>query len=109
MIAWEKGISRLELDVDSKIVVEFLTIGIGEAHPLSFLVRLCHGFLTRDWLVRIVHVYREANRVADGLTNLALSLPFGFHSFDIAPLEVGSLLQEDVDGSLRPRQTRVVA
>lgn len=47
--------------------------------------------------------------MADGLANLALSLPFGFHSFDIAHLEVGSLLQKDVDGSLRPRQTRVVA
>lgn len=51
VISWEKRISRLEVDVDSKMVVEFLTTGIGDAHPLSFLVRLCHGFLTRDWLV----------------------------------------------------------
>lgn len=46
--------------------------------------------------------------MADGLANLALSLLFGVHNFDIAPLEVGSLLQENVDGSLRPWQTRVV-
>ena len=108
VIAWEKGISRLELEVDSKMVVEFLTTWIGNANRLSFLVRLCHGFLTRDWLVRIVHVYREANHLADGLANLAFSLPFGFHRFDIAPLEVVTLLREDVDGPLLPRQIRFV-
>lgn len=60
VIAWEKNISRLEVEVDSKMVVSFLTTGIEDTHSLSFLIRLCHGFLTRDWLVRIVHVYREA-------------------------------------------------
>lgn len=48
------------MEVDSKMVVGFLTTEIEDTHPLSFLIRLCHGFLTRDWLVRIVHVYREA-------------------------------------------------
>ena len=107
VIGWEKGISRLELEVDSIMVVEFLTKGIGDTHPLSFLVRLCHGFLTRDWLVRIVHVYREANHLADGLANLVFSLSFGFHKLDAAPSDVVSLLREDVDGPLRPRQTRL--
>ena len=36
-IARKKAISRLEVEVDSKMVVEFLTLGIGETHPLSFL------------------------------------------------------------------------
>ena len=103
VIAWEKGISRLELEVDSTMVVEFLIKGIGDTHPLSFLVHLCYGFLTRDWLVRIVHVYREANHLADGLANLAFSLSFGFHKLDAASSDVVSLLREDVDGPLRPR------
>ena len=51
VVDWEKGIRRLELEVDYKMVVEFLTTGIGDVHPLLFLVRLCSGFLTRDWLV----------------------------------------------------------
>ena len=89
------------------MVVEFLIVGIRDTHPLSFLVRLCHGFLTRNWLVRIVHVYREANRLIDGLANLAFSFPFGFHRLYAAPLDVVSLLQEDIDGPLRQRQTRL--
>ena len=66
-----------------------------------------HGFLTRDWLVRIFHLYREVNHLADGLANFAFSFPFGFHKLDTAPLDVVSLLREDVDGPLRPRQIRL--
>lgn len=76
LAAWEKGFRRVEVEVDSEMVVEFLTTGIGDTHPMSFLVRLCYGFLTRDWLVRIVHVYREANRLTDGLANLAFTFLF---------------------------------
>ena len=95
------------MEVDSKMAVGFLTTGIKDIHPLSFLVRLCHGFLTRDWLVRIVHVYRKANRLADGLANLAFSLPFGFHRLDVVPRGFVSLIRENVDGLdglLQPQQ-----
>ena len=105
--AWEKWISRLEFEVDSKEVVEFLTTGIGDTHPLSVLVRMCYGFLNKDWEVHIVYVYRETNRLADGLANLAFFLPFGFHRFDEVPIEVAVLLQEDVVGPFRPRQVIV--
>lgn len=44
-IAWESGARRVELEVDSEMVVGFLTQGIGESHPLSFLARLCYDFL----------------------------------------------------------------
>ncbi|KAL9278245.1 putative ribonuclease H domain-containing protein [Arabidopsis thaliana] len=65
VIAWERGFRRVELEVDSKLVMGFLQTGVTGMHPLSFLVRLCHGFISRDWLVRVTHVYREANRLAD--------------------------------------------
>ncbi|KAG7564477.1 Ribonuclease H-like superfamily [Arabidopsis suecica] len=103
-IAWEQRITRLELEVDSVMVVEFLTTGIGDSHPLSFLVRLCYGFLSKDWLVRISHVYREANRLADGLANYAFSLPLGFHSFSSVPPCLDDLTRDDVFGPPRPRQ-----
>ena len=102
-LAWEKKITRLEVEVDSMVVVGFLTTGIEETHPLSFLVRLCHGFLGKDWIVRVSHVYREANRLADELANHAFSLPLGFHAFASVPVEVDLLFREDVDGVSCPR------
>ncbi|CAA7037248.1 unnamed protein product [Microthlaspi erraticum] len=107
-IAWEKQVSQVEVDIDSELVVGFLKNGIGEAHPLSFLVRLCHGFITKDWTVRFTHVYREANRLADGLANYAFSLPFGFHDLPLAPASLESILQDDVLGYELPRDVIVV-
>ncbi|CAA7054658.1 unnamed protein product [Microthlaspi erraticum] len=107
VIAWEKGIPRLDVEVDSAMVVGFLKTGICDTHPLSFLVHLCHDFLSKDWEVRIAHVYREANRLADGLANYAFSLPFGFHSFDLVPPSLLDVLCEDECGHLISRQVRV--
>lgn len=103
-IAWEKRVTRLEVEVDSELVVGFLNSGISNAHPLSFLVRLCHGFISRDWNVRISHVFREANRLADGLANHAFSLPLGFHSFTVVPDVVASIVRDDARGTAFPRQ-----
>ncbi|KAG7591719.1 Ribonuclease H-like superfamily [Arabidopsis thaliana x Arabidopsis arenosa] len=106
-IAWERKITRLELEVDSGLVVGFLTAGISDSHPLSFLVRLCYGFLSRDWIVCISHVYREANRLADGLANYAFSLPLGFHAFTVCPELVYPVMLEDKNGSAYPRNIRL--
>ncbi|KAL9293886.1 putative ribonuclease H domain, reverse transcriptase zinc-binding domain-containing protein [Arabidopsis thaliana] len=106
-MAWERKLTRIELEVDSEVVVGFLKAGIGAAHPLSFLVRMCHGFLVRDWIVRISHVYREANRLADGLANYAFSLPLGFHVFDVLPSSLVSVFREDESGTECPRQVRL--
>ncbi|KAG7533623.1 Ribonuclease H domain [Arabidopsis thaliana x Arabidopsis arenosa] len=106
-IAWERRCRRLELEVDSELVVGFLQTGINDSHPLSFLVRLCHGFISRDWIVRVSHVYREANRLADGLANYAFTLPLGFHAFDFAPPFVEAFVEDDDRGTAFPRHVRL--
>jgi len=106
-MAWAKQLTHLELEVDSEVVVSFLKAGIGETHPLSFLVRLCQGFLLKDWQVRISHVYREANSLADGLANHAFSLSLGLHVFDEVPISVVTLFSKDNNGPARLRQLRL--
>nr|AID60103.1 hypothetical protein [Brassica napus] len=103
-IAWDKGIRKLEVEVDSKSVVGFLKTGIHDSHPLSFLVRLCYGFVSRDWIVNFSHVYRETNRLADGLANYAFSLQFGLHFFDSVPEHVAPIMLEDLNEVARTRQ-----
>lgn len=51
--------SRVKLGIDLELVVDFLQTGISEVHPLSFLVRLSHGFISWNWSVRVTHIYRE--------------------------------------------------
>lgn len=106
-LAWERRFPKVELEVDFAVVVGFLTAGISDMHPLSFLVRLCHDFLSKDWDVRVSHVYREANRLADGLASYAFSLCLGFHYCEFVPIVLDSILRDDNLGSTRPRQVRV--
>ncbi|KAG7557811.1 Reverse transcriptase domain [Arabidopsis suecica] len=107
VIAWERGFRRVELEVDSELVVGFIKMGVSDAHPLSFLVRLCHSFIARDWLVRVTHVYREANRLADGLANYAFTLELGFLYLDSCPDVIHDVLLEDVHGTELPRYVRL--
>jgi len=102
--AWEKKITRLKLEVDSEMVAGFLKTGICDTHPLSFLARLCYGFLSKDWLVQVSHVYREANHLADGLANYAFSCPLGLHLLDSCPDCISSFLDEDSRGISFPRR-----
>ena len=80
---------------------------IADSHPLSFLIRLCYGFLSKDWIVRISHVYREANHLADGLTNYAFSLLLCLHLLESRPDVVSSILLDDVAGVSYPRHVQV--
>lgn len=66
--------TRLELEIDSEMVVGFFKTVIEDSHPLLFLVRLYYGFISKDWIVRIGHVYREGNGLADGLANHAVRI-----------------------------------
>lgn len=88
-------------------MVGFLKAGLRDSHPLLFLIRLCHGFISKDWIVRISHVYRKANCVADGLANYAFLLPLGFHGFESVPNSVRFILLEDAGGTVFPRQIRL--
>lgn len=54
--------------------------------------------------MRINHVYREANRLADELANYPFYLSLDFHMLLSIPLDVDLLLREDMSGSSRPRQ-----
>ena len=107
VVAWEKGVRRVRLEVDSALVVGLIQSGVGDSHPLAFLVRLCHGFIAKDWIVRVTHVYREANRLADGLANYVFTLPHGLLLLDSCPEDVTLVLVEDVNGVTTPRNVRL--
>ncbi|CAN1763098.1 hypothetical protein LINPERHAP1_LOCUS8681 [Linum perenne] len=57
-IAWELGYRKVHLQMDSLAAVKWRN---------------------RDWEIRISHVFREANRVADLLAHLRHNLPLGTH------------------------------
>ena len=47
---------------------------------MAFVRRINHR-IQRDWDVRVMHIFREAKRVADCLAALGHSFPLGLHFY----------------------------
>ncbi|CAI0436181.1 unnamed protein product [Linum tenue] len=77
--AWEEGIRKVVLQTDSctaRTLIEKAT----PQHPHYSCVAEIRQWLARHWLVRIEHVFREANFVADHLASIGHSVPIGVHA-----------------------------
>ncbi|CAN1136722.1 Putative ribonuclease H protein At1g65750 [Linum perenne] len=74
--AWDLGVRRLEVQMDSTTAINILTQGV-LGHQHASLVTHFQRLKARDWETRLVHVYREANHLADYLANKGHSIPVG--------------------------------
>ncbi|KAH1039205.1 hypothetical protein J1N35_040948, partial [Gossypium stocksii] len=61
------------------------------------------NLLQLPWMVRIEHIFREGNRVVDGLASMSFSRPFGRYIFMQPPDEVLKLLHDNYSGMAWPR------
>ncbi|CAN0898133.1 Putative ribonuclease H protein At1g65750 [Linum grandiflorum] len=62
---------------------------------------------SRQWEVRLSHIYREANNAADYLANLGHSLSYGLHFFDSPDRCLSHWLHYDIIGVSLPRLVRI--
>lgn len=66
-IGWKMNLSGIILESDSEEAID-LELGVRECKGDNFLiVKFCRELMLRNWRVEIVHVFREANRIADRL------------------------------------------
>lgn len=93
-LAFEKVFQCVELQLEFEVVVKCLLGSFYGSSDVRHLVHRIRQFVL-DWKVNIKHVYEEANKVADGLTNLGYSLkeanPFLFLE---SPLDCIKLLAD---------------
>ena len=54
-------------------------------NEISPLIHAIQDLLRQNWRVEHIHIYREANFVADSLATLACSIPLGLHVFNSPP------------------------
>ncbi|KAL9457054.1 hypothetical protein AB3S75_006148 [Citrus x aurantiifolia] len=102
-MAWQRGFRRIWVEVDSKSVTQILenpTTPVNEHHSLILAIR---ELLSRDWIVRVNHIYREANIVADFLASFSLSFPLGLQLLTDAPTSLQSILNNDMAGVAQSR------
>jgi hypothetical protein len=53
--------------------------------------------------VEVHHTYREANKCADGLTNMGCTLDYNIRIFDSCPSQLAELFNADNMGITTPR------
>ncbi|CAN0907452.1 Putative ribonuclease H protein At1g65750, partial [Linum grandiflorum] len=77
--AWSLGVSHLEVQLDSLAAISLFQADGSCDHQHANLVLKFRRLLHRSWSVRLRHVYREANHVANFLANYGHSLALGSH------------------------------
>nr|GMD83340.1 putative non-LTR retroelement reverse transcriptase [Ipomoea batatas] len=93
--AWNKGIRNIEIQMDSKDVINWITGTEQPRGPLRNIIHSCRQWINKSWIVSIKHVYREQNAVADGLAKLALFIANDWNEWHEVPPMVHEMVQRD--------------
>ncbi|KAK0586151.1 hypothetical protein LWI29_001876 [Acer saccharum] len=95
---WKAGFKKVVVESDSQIAVGLLTNSTHACHPLFSIIQSCKGLMSNKWCCIIRHVYREGNRVADGIAKLGHSLGLGITFFSDPPPQIFDYLEDDYTG-----------
>lgn len=80
-LAWDRGYRELLVEMDSKEVLSLLTVEEVTVSRQANICFLCKEILKKDWSVSLIHVYREANCVANELAAICLKRSEIFFEF----------------------------
>ncbi|CAN1184265.1 Putative ribonuclease H protein At1g65750 [Linum perenne] len=97
-IAWNLGYRRVLVQMDSAEAIAILEAKGEIDHQHAMEVIQYRELLTRDWTVKIKHIYREANKAADSLANRGHSLGLGCHLISGSDRGLGLYLRYDCIG-----------
>lgn len=87
-LAWNLGLSKILVEVDSKVVFQWLSKTGNTTGPLQGMIKECQKIIhKKEWSVKVEHIYREANRCADWLANFGISCNSNLVYFE-TPLRV---------------------
>ncbi|CAL1356332.1 unnamed protein product [Linum trigynum] len=89
--------------MDSTAAVHLLSTTSPSNHQHASLVLAFRELQQRDWEIRITHIYREANFLADSLAHRGHILPIGSHVICPSDPEIARLRMFDNVGGFTVR------
>ncbi|GKV06468.1 hypothetical protein SLEP1_g18364 [Rubroshorea leprosula] len=102
-VAISKGLSKIIVEIDSKIATILIESADISLHSLGILISDCRSLLGRFADAQISHIYREANTAADFMAKLGTSSAMNFVLYDGSPPGISSFLYHDCIGTVFPR------
>ncbi|KAK5833904.1 hypothetical protein PVK06_017770 [Gossypium arboreum] len=94
VVAWGRGLRQVEVECNNALLVELLLVS-GSIDSRMVELHLIHSILNHEWKVRIRHVSRSQNVVADHMARLAVSSPPSIVVFEESPISVQGILLAD--------------
>ncbi|CAI0393094.1 unnamed protein product [Linum tenue] len=96
-LTWEAGVRKVILQTDSTTAKHLIEVATPHHRHYTSVAEI-RRWLARDWQVHIVHVYREANVVADYLANLGHLCSVGSHVIAAPDAALSYWLYHDIIG-----------
>ena len=90
--------SCVEIELDAKSIIDVLLNSNYVNNIVSPILDDCRQLISNFSQVQIRHCYREANRCADKLARMGSSHNLDFAIFDIPPLDVLAVYEDDLNG-----------
>ena len=98
LLAWDRGISRLVCNSDSKLVVNLMVKLFDVHHMFALFIGDILILLARDWHVLVTHTFRECNFSADYLAKTGACGTNTFVVWHSPSVEMRLLLEGDLAG-----------
>ena len=89
-------IERLEVECDSELLVNMINQGANQLHPLKTIINSCIELQNTFIDCRVMHIYREINKVADSLAKCSLDRDLGVQVLDQPPMHITQALLDDL-------------
>ncbi|KAF7824601.1 putative ribonuclease H-like domain-containing protein [Senna tora] len=94
-IAWNNGLSTITIESDSLAAIKMIKGNTYESHPLYAITEDIKRMLISNGSVNLVHISRNANKVADTMAKQGHLLPFGDFLYEEPPIFSSIVYQED--------------
>jgi ribonuclease HI len=100
ILAKKRGVTKLELRVDSEVIVKSLQVRKNGSIMGCTLMKKMYKILENFQEVRIIHVFREANLCADMLANISCNNigSINIVYFEHPPSKVTQIVDDDYMG-----------
>lgn len=107
-MARDLGVSKLIIQMDNLACIQVLKNEDYHGGECFQIIKQCWTLLRcEDWDIKLMHCYREANRVADWLANRGAIQDLKVEFFQEASQGLARLLHDDVAGVALPRVVNV--
>ncbi|KAL3833945.1 hypothetical protein ACJIZ3_008681 [Penstemon smallii] len=94
-LAWERRIEKLEVELDSQVVINLIKNTDLETHALGAIIEDCRRLLRNPWTCVLKHTLRNGNKCADALAKLGYDQSERTRIWDIPPESLVDLLVDD--------------